>query len=350
MASPAPPTIRIGDDGWSIEILDQTRLPHRIEFRRLSTFEQVIEAIATMQVRGAPLIGITAAYGICLAALVDPGDVALIEAGETLSATRPTAINLRAAIERMLRVVLASPPVERVERAYAEAAAIAREEQRACRAIGDHGLELIRDLHRRRQRPVEVLTHCNAGRLATVEYGTALAPIYRAREESLPVHVWVDETRPRAQGWLTAWELREAAVPHTVIADTAAGHLLQRGEVDLVLVGTDRVTRHGDVCNKIGTYMVALAARESQVPFYVAGPSSSIDWSVTDGSQVPIEERSSDEVTHWQGQALGAQGSSARNPAFDLTPARLVTGLITERGICPATEAGLLSLFPERRA
>ena len=350
MANPAPPTLRIGDDGWSVEILDQTLLPHRVEFRRLATFEQVIDAIAKMQVRGAPLIGIAAAYGVCLAALVDPSDTALIEAGDTLNATRPTAINLQASIERMLRMVLASPPVERVERAYAEAAAIAREEQRACRAIGDHGLELLRDLHRRRQRPVAVLTHCNAGRLATVEYGTALAPIYRAREESLPVHVWVDETRPRAQGWLTAWELREAAVPHTVIADTAAGHLLQRGEVDLVLVGTDRVTRHGDVCNKIGTYMVALAARESQVPFYVAGPSSSIDWSITDGTQVPIEERSPDEVTRWHGHALGAEGSGARNPAFDLTPARLVTGLITERGICPATEAGLLSLFPERRA
>jgi methylthioribose-1-phosphate isomerase len=249
----------------------------------------------------------------------------------------------------MMRVVLASPPVERVQRAYAEAAAIAREEQKACRAIGDHGLELLRDLHRRRQRPVRVLTHCNAGRLATLEYGTALAPVYRAREESLPVHVWVDETRPRAQGWLTAWELRAASVPHTVIADTAAGHLLQRGEVDLVLVGTDRVTRNGDVCNKIGTYMVALAARESQVPFYVAGPSSSIDWTISDGTKVPIEERSAQEVTHWQGRALGPDDSAARNPAFDLTPARLVTGLITERGICPATEAGLLSLFPERR-
>jgi methylthioribose-1-phosphate isomerase len=210
-------------------------------------------------------------------------------------------------------------------------------------------VELVRDLHRRHARPVSILTHCNAGRLATIGYGTALAPIYRAHEEGIPVRVVVDETRPRAQGWLTAWELAAAGVPHTLIPDTASGHLLQRGDVDLVLVGTDRITRNGDVCNKVGTYLVALAARESTVPFYVAGPSSSIDWNLAQGALVPIEERSPAELTHLLGRPLGPEPDRVRNPAFDLTPARLVTGLITERGICAASEAGLRSLFPEQQ-
>ncbi|HEX9894098.1 MAG TPA: S-methyl-5-thioribose-1-phosphate isomerase [Gemmatimonadales bacterium] len=344
-----PATLRVADDGWSIEVLDQTRLPHQVEVRRLATFEQVVEAIAVMRVRGAPLIGIAAAYGICLAAMVDDTDAALDEVEAALLATRPTAVNLRTAVSRMSRVVRAAPRSERVRRAYAEAAAIAEEDRVAGRAIGDHGLELLRDLHRRHHRPVNLLTHCNAGRLVTLDYGTALAPVYRAREEGIPVHVWVDETRPRAQGWLTAWELGAAQVPHTVIADTAAGHLLQTGQVDLAIVGTDRVVRNGDVCNKIGTYLVALAAREAGVPFYVACPSSSIDWTLDDGAAIPIEERSGAEVTHVGDCRVAPEGTAVRNPAFDVTPSRLVTALVTERGVCPATEVGLLSLFPAQR-
>lgn len=346
----APATLRIAEDGWSIEILDQTLLPRRVEVRRLATFEQVVEAIVTMRVRGAPLIGMTAAYGVCLAMMVDDSDAALAEVEQALLATRPTAVNLRAAVERMTRAVRASPRAERVERAYTEAGVMAEEERRACKAIGDVGLGLLRELHRRHQRPVNLLTHCNAGRLATLEYGTALAPVYRAHEESIPVHVWVDETRPRTQGWLTAWELAAAGVPHTVITDTASGHMIQRGLVDLAMVGTDRVTRQGDVCNKIGTYLVALAARESQVPMYVACPSSSIDWQLQDGAAVPIEERSPDEVTFIGNCRVAPERTEVRNPAFDVTPARLITALLTERGMCPASEAGLLSLFPERRA
>jgi methylthioribose-1-phosphate isomerase len=343
--------LRLADDGWSIEILDQTALPDEVIVRRLATFEQVIEAITSMRVRGAPLIGITAAYGVCLGLMVDDSDAALQEQEDALLGTRPTAINLRAAVGRMMRAVRPLPRSERVEAAYREAAAIADEERRACRAIGDYGLGLLKAARDRRGdgRPVQVLTHCNAGWLATLEYGTALAPVYRAVEEGLDVHVWVDETRPRSQGWLTAWELAARNVPHTAIADTASGHLFQTGEVDLVLVGTDRVTRRGDVCNKIGTYLVALAAREARVPFYVGAPSSSIDWSTSDGSQIPIEERPAEEVTHVRGRRMAPPGTGARNPAFDVTPARLVSGLITERGICAASEHGLLGLFGDVR-
>lgn len=343
--------LRLAEDGWSLEILDQTMLPDEVVVRRLATFEQVIEAILSMRVRGAPLIGITAAYGVCLGLMVDDSDAALQELEGALLDTRPTAINLRAAVGRMMRAVRPLLRSARVDAAYREAAVIADEERRACRAIGDYGLGLLKAARDRRGdgRPVQVLTHCNAGWLATLEYGTALAPVYRAVEEALSVHVWVDETRPRSQGWLTAWELGRRDVPHTVVADTASGYLLQSGEVDLVLVGADRVTRRGDVCNKIGTYLVALAAREARVPFYVATPSSSIDWSLSDGGQIPIEERSPDEVTHMHGRRLAPLGTGARNPAFDVTPARLVSGLITERGICAASEHGLLGLFGDTR-
>jgi methylthioribose-1-phosphate isomerase len=343
--------LRLADDGWSIEILDQTLLPDDVSVRRLATFEQVIEAIMAMRVRGAPLIGVTAAYGACLGLMVDDSDASLQELEDALLGTRPTAVNLRAAVARMMRAVRPLPRAARVEAAYREAAAIADEERRSCRAIGDYGLGLLRAARDRRGdgRPVQVLTHCNAGWLATLEYGTALAPVYRAVEEGVDVHVWVDETRPRSQGWLTAWELSQHDVPHTAIADTASGYLLQHGEVDLVLVGTDRVTRRGDVCNKIGTYLVALAAREARVPFYVGAPSSSIDWSTSDGAQVPIEERSAEEVTHVRGRRVAPPGTGARNPAFDVTPARLVSGLITERGICAASEHGLLGLFGDVR-
>ncbi len=343
--------LRLADDGWSIEILDQTMLPDEVVVRRLATFEQVVDAIVSMRVRGAPLIGITAAYGACLGLMVDDSDAALQEVEDALLGTRPTAVNLRTAVGRMMRAVRPLARTARVEAAYREAAAIADEERRACRAIGDYGLGLVKAARDRRDdgRPVQILTHCNAGWLATLEYGTALAPVYRAMEEGIDVHVWVDETRPRSQGWLTAWELAARDVPHTAIADTAAGFLLQNGEVDLVLVGTDRVTRRGDVCNKIGTYMVALAAREARVPFYVGAPSSSIDWSMSDGAQVPIEERSPDEVTHVRGRRVAPPGTGARNPAFDVTPARLVSGLITERGICAASEHGLLGLFGDTR-
>ncbi len=349
--SDIPPPLRVADDGWSLEVLDQTRLPFTVDVRRLATFEQVLEAITAMRVRGAPLIGITAAYGLALALLVDDADGALDVAAAALLATRPTAINLAAAVTRVADAVRPLPRGRRTERAYAEAAAIADAERAACRAIAGHGLGVLKAVRDRVRagRPVQVLTHCNAGWLATLEYGTALAPIYRAWEEGIELRVWVDETRPRGQGWLTAWELGATGVPHTVIADTAAGHLMQRGEVDLVLVGTDRVTRRGDVCNKIGTYQVALAARASKVPFYVAGPSSSIDWSVTDAATIPIELRDPGELASLRGCPIGPEGVPVHNPAFDVTPARLVSGLITERGVCRATESGLLRLFPERR-
>jgi methylthioribose-1-phosphate isomerase len=328
--------------------------------RRLTTLDQVLEAITTMQVRGAPLIGVCAGYGLCLAARADDSDAAIAGAAAALLQTRPTAVNLRFTVDEVSLAALQSPRGERARAAYARAGALADAEVAACRAIGDHGLALIQAAHTqgRGARPVNVLTHCNAGRLATLEYGTALAPIYRAHEIGLPVHVWVDETRPRNQGWLTAWELAEAGVPHTVIPDTAAGHLLLRGEVDLVMVGTDRTTCQGDVCNKIGTLLTALAAKEARVPFYAAVPSSSIDWATTDPQTIPIEERDGDEV-RWvwgreeQGREArirpGQAGAAVRNPAFDVTPARLVTGLITERGIAGASEKGLLRLFPDRR-
>ena len=353
-------TIWLSADGESVEVIDQTKLPHRFEILMLRSAAEAAEAIRRMVVRGAPLIGATAAYGLALAAREDASDEGLTRAQEMLLASRPTAVNLRWALERMRRMLSPLPAADRAAAAYAEAARIADDDVAVCSAIGDSGLPLFTSA-RGDSAPVNVLTHCNAGWLATVDWGTALSPIFKAHRGGIPVHVWVDETRPRNQGAsLTAWELNKEGVPHTVIADNVGGHLMQHGMVDFVIVGTDRTTRTGDVANKIGTYLKALAAHDNEVPFYVALPSSTIDWRVRDGvREIPIEERSADEVTYLTGAtAKGAietirltpEGSPAANFAFDVTPARLVTGLITERGICAASEAGLLSLFPEAEA
>jgi methylthioribose-1-phosphate isomerase len=346
--------------GPTIGIIDQTRLPHEFVTRRLTDVAAAAHAIRSMQVRGAPLIGATAAYGIALAMIEDPSDKGLADAAELLLATRPTAINLRWAIADMVDLLKPLPVAERVAGAYRRAAEICVEDIGINRAIGEHGVAAIAAAWRQKgeRGPVEILTHCNAGWLATVDRGTATAPIYRAQELGIPLHVWVDETRPRNQGAaLTAWELREQHVPHTVIADNAGGHLMQHGRVDLCLVGTDRTTAEGDVANKIGTYLKALAAHANDVPFYVAVPSPSIDWTIADGvREIPIEERDPREVTHIVGRLsdgtierlqLTPDSTAAVNYAFDVTPARLVTGLITERGICAASRAGLSSLFPE---
>ncbi len=350
----------IDDDGWSVRILDQTKLPWQVDILRLTEMEQIAHAIRSMQVRGAPLIGAVAAYGLCLALRADPSSEAMERDAAVLAACRPTAVNLRWAIERMLTRLRNTAVADRLASAYDEAATIADEDVAQCEAIGRHGCELIVDVARQRPgKPVQVLTHCNAGWLATVDWGTALAPIYMAYEQGIDLHVWVDETRPRNQGAaLTAFELGQHGVAHTVVADNAGGHLMQHGEVDLVIVGTDRVTRGGDVANKIGTYLKALAARDNSVPFWVATPSSTIDWTVEDGvAEIPIEERSGDEVALVTGRTasgtiatvrIAPDSSPAANPAFDVTPSRLVTGLITERGRCASTHAGLLSLFPER--
>ncbi|MBS1061984.1 S-methyl-5-thioribose-1-phosphate isomerase [Gluconobacter wancherniae] len=347
------------DDRKSIRIFDQTRLPWNLEELELRDEEAVAHAICTMQVRGAPLIGAVAAYGLVFALQNDASDASLEKSAAALVETRPTAINLRWAIERMVNHLRPLPASQRVEAGYLEADAICDEDVQVNEAIGRHGLELIREIWERkgRQGTVNLLTHCNAGWIATVDWGTALAPIYMAHDEGIPVHVWVDETRPRNQGsLLTAWELGSHGVAHTVIADNAGGHYMQAGRVDMVIVGTDRVTAQGDVANKIGTYLKALAARDNNVPFWVALPSSTIDWRVQDGvKEIPIEERSQDEVLFVPG--LDAHGnlsrvrvaperSPAANPAFDVTPARLVTGLITERGRCDASAAGLNRLFP----
>lgn len=350
-------TIRVAADGWSVEIIDQTRLPYAFELRRLTTLDEVATAIRDMQVRGAPLIGVTAAYGLALAMRGDPSDGMLEAATQVLCATRPTAVNLRWALEQMNVALRPLASADRERAAYATAAAMADDDVEVCRQIGEHGLKVIRDAWEQRGREgrVEVLTHCNAGWLATVDWGTALAPIYRAHDEGIPVHVWVDETRPRSQGFLTAWELGRHGVPYTVIPDNAGGHLMQHGRVDLCIVGTDRTTRRGDVCNKIGTYLKALAAGVNGVPFYVAAPSSSIDWSIEDGvAEIPIEERDAREVLEITGATanglatvrVGPPDARAANPAFDVTPAGLVTGIITERGICDPDD--ILSHFPER--
>jgi methylthioribose-1-phosphate isomerase len=355
------PTIWREPDGRSVGIIDQTRLPHEFVTLRLTDAAEAAHAIRTMQVRGAPLIGATAAYGMALAMNRDASDAALGDASKLLLATRPTAVNLRWAIDEMRRHLGALPPSRRVAAAYERAAAICDTDAANNRAIGEHGVALIRAAWTRKHErgEVAILTHCNAGWLATVDWGTALAPIYRAQQIGIPVHVWVAETRPRNQGAsLTAWELHEAGVPHTIIVDNAGGHLMQRGQIDLCIVGTDRTAANGDVANKIGTYLKALAAHDNNVPFYVAAPSPSIDWSLADGRAIPIEERDPREVTEIAGRLpdgsiarvqLTPDGSAAANPAFDVTPARLVTGLITERGICAASHEGLASLFPEFR-
>jgi methylthioribose-1-phosphate isomerase len=345
----------------TVAIIDQTQLPHRFAVKRLARATEAAQAIRAMEVRGAPLIGATAAYGLALAMREDASDVGLEAACHLLMATRPTAVNLRWAIEDMRRTLRPVAPAERGRRALARANEIAEEDVALNQAIAGHGLPLLAAAWERKGRaaPVEVLTHCNAGWLAAVDWGTALAPIYLAHDQGIPVHVWVDETRPRNQGAsLTAWELGQHGVPHTIIVDNAGGHLMQRGRVDLVIVGTDRTTAAGDVANKIGTYLKALAAHDNGVPFYVALPSPTIDWTIEDGSLIPIEERDAAEVTEIAG--VLADGSIARvrlapaespaaNYAFDVTPARLVTELITERGRCAASREGLLALFPERR-
>ncbi len=352
-------TIWLARDGTGIEVIDQRLLPHRFAVRTLRSDRDAADAIADMTVRGAPLIGATGAYGMALAMVEDASDAALGRAYDRLLAARPTAVNLRWALDRMRARLGALRPAERRDAAYAEAARVADEDVETCADLGRHGAALIRDQWDRvgRSRPVQVLTHCNAGWLAAVDWGTALAPVYKAHRAGIPVHVWVDETRPRNQGAsLTAYELLGEGVPHTVVVDNVGGHLMQHGKVDLCIVGTDRTTRTGDVCNKIGTYLKALAAHDNHVPFYVALPSSTIDWRISDGlREIPIEERSADEVMFMSGETASGtvetvrvtpRGSPACNYAFDVTPARLVTGLITERGLCPASEVGLLSLFP----
>ncbi len=355
-------TLWVEPDGESVGIIDQTRLPHAFATLRLTTLDEAAHAICSMQVRGAPLIGATAAYGVCLALREEASDGALERACTLLGTTRPTAVNLRWALDEMRRVLRPLSPAERVPAAYRRAAELCDEDVAINRAIGEHGLGLLVAAWERKGRRgrVNVLTHCNAGWLATVDWGTALSPVYQAHDQGIPVHVWVDETRPRNQGAsLTAWELGQHGVPHTIIADNVGGHLMQHGEVDLCIVGTDRTTARGDVANKIGTYLKALAAKDNGVPFYVALPSPTLDWTLEDGVRdIPIEQRDGRELTDISGRLpsgevvtvrVTPEGSPAANYAFDVTPARLVTALITERGVCAASTEGLLSLFPERR-
>ncbi len=348
-------TIRAAPDATAVDIIDQTALPHAYRTLRLTSLEDAAHAIRSMQVRGAPLIGVTAAYGLALALARKDDDATFNAAIATLAATRPTAVNLGWALARMQSRLTALPAGVRAEAAWHEAAAIADEDAEQCRRIGEHGLALLRPLAARRGR-IDVMTHCNAGWLATVDYGTALAPIYAAFDTGIDVRVWVSETRPRNQGLLTAWELRQHGVPFTLIADNAAGLLLARGDVDAVIVGADRIAANGDVANKIGTYLKALAAREAGVPFYVAAPRSTIDFSCADGNAIPIEERSGDELRVIQGvDGNGLPGavrqipvnSAVANPAFDVSPARLVSAIVTERGSCPASGDGLRALYPE---
>jgi methylthioribose-1-phosphate isomerase len=354
-------SIWLEPDGWSVGVIDQTALPHRFATARLTTLEEATHAIRAMVIRGAPLIGATAAYGVCLALREDAADEALERACATLLATRPTAINLKWALDEMVAAVRNRPRAERSAAAYRRAAEICDQDVAINTAIGRNGLPLIEAVAARK-RPgerVNVLTHCNAGWLATVDVGTATAPIYLAHDQGIAIHVFADETRPRNQGAsLTAWELGRHGVPHTLIADNTGGHLMQHGLVDLVIVGTDRVTANGDVCNKIGTYLKALAARDNDVPFYVALPSPTIDFKVADGlAEIPIEERDAAEVALMTGRTadgrietvrIAPEGSPVANYGFDVTPARLVSGLITERGVIAAARAALAGAFPER--
>jgi methylthioribose-1-phosphate isomerase len=348
-------------EGDAVGVIDQRLLPHEFKTLTLRTMDECAEAIRNMTVRGAPLIGATAAFGICLALRDDAGDASLVAAYKTLHATRPTAINLRWALDRMRAAVAQLPPEKRLARAWDEAAALCDEDVAVNESIGRQGLAIFREALAKKPAgaKLNVLTHCNAGWLACVDWGTALAPMFLARDAGLPIHVWVDETRPRNQGAsLTAWELNQHGVPHTVIVDNAGGHLMQHGLVDLCIVGTDRTTAHGDVCNKIGTYLKALAARDNGVPFYVALPTSTVDWTVHDGvKEIPIEERAPTEVTVMRGRTASGEiaevqitpdGSPAGNFGFDVTPARLVTALITEKGVFAASEAGMNSLRAAR--
>ncbi|MDJ0824225.1 MAG: S-methyl-5-thioribose-1-phosphate isomerase [Rhodobacter sp.] len=346
-----------------VRIIDQRWLPHEFRIVALKTRDDFAAAIRDMWVRGAPLIGAAAAYGMAEAMARDASDANLNATWDALHATRPTAINLRWALDAMRTLLTPLPEPDRAAAAFRKAAEICDEDVESNRMIGVHGLEVIKDIAARKPagEPVRILTHCNAGWLATVDWGTATSPIYQAHDAGIPVHVFVDETRPRNQGaHLTAWEMAGHGVPHDLIVDNAGGHLMQRGEVDLVITGTDRTTATGDVCNKIGTYLKALAAQDNGVPFYVALPSPTIDWTVRDGvAEIPIEERDGHEVTHVQGKSadgataevqISPDATPARNPAFDVTPARLVTGLITERGVAPASADGLRALFPDRAA
>jgi methylthioribose-1-phosphate isomerase len=354
-------TIWLEPDGWSVGVIDQTALPHRYVTARLTSLAEAAHAIRAMVIRGAPLIGAAAAYGMCLALREDASDEALERAYATLLAARPTAINLKWALEEMLAAVRNRPRAERTAAAYRRAAEICDEDVAINKAIGRNGLPLIEAVAARKKpgEPVNVLTHCNAGWLATVDVGTATAPIYLAHDKGIAVHVFADETRPRNQGAsLTAWELGHHGVPHTLIADNTGGHLMQHGLVDLVIVGTDRVTANGDVCNKIGTYLKALAAHDNNVPFYVALPSPTIDFSIADGvAEIPIEQRGAEEVATMTGRTadgrietvrIAPDGSPVANYAFDVTPARLITGLITERGVLAASRPALAGAFPER--
>jgi methylthioribose-1-phosphate isomerase len=343
----------------AVEVIDQTKLPHRFETQVLDSAEECARAIREMVVRGAPLIGATAAYGIALAMQADASEEALDAAHDMLLETRPTAVNLRWALKRMRDALRNHPRDARAKIAWAEAAKIADEDVEVCRSIGEHGLKVIKEAAAKKKpgETLNILTHCNAGWLACVDWGTALAPIYLAYDAGLPIHVWVDETRPRNQGAsLTAFELGGHGVPHTIIADNAGGLYMTKGQVDLCIVGTDRVTANGDVANKIGTYLKALAAKDNDIPFHVALPSSTIDWGMASGADIPIEERSPDELLKMTGRLpdgviatveIAAPRSPAANPGFDVTPARLVTGFITERGMCDASESGLRSLFPK---
>ncbi|WP_295808400.1 S-methyl-5-thioribose-1-phosphate isomerase [uncultured Nitratireductor sp.] len=354
-------TIWVNEDGWSVDLIDQRWLPHELRIENVRTVDGIATAIRDMWVRGAPLIGVTAAYGVAMRMREGASDAALDAVWETLHETRPTAINLRWALDEMRGLLRKLPEADRAAAAYKRAGEIADEDVELNRGIGLHGLEIIRGIAARKKpgEPVNILTHCNAGWLATVDFGTATSPIYHAMEEGIAVHVYVDETRPRNQGaQLTAWEMAGHGVPHTLVVDNAGGHLMQHGMVDMVIVGTDRTTADGDVCNKIGTYLKALAAKDNNVPFYVALPSPTIDWTVHDGvKEIPIEERSGDEVSLVWGKdedgkvrqvRISPETSPAGNPAFDVTPARLVTGLITERGIAEASPEGLAKLFPDR--
>lgn len=349
-------------EGADVRVIDQTLLPHRFRIRRLTSAADAAHAISAMVVRGAPLIGATAAYGVALAMRADPSDASLAASVGRLMATRPTAVNLRWALENAEAALRSLPPERRRPAAYGFARALCEEDVRINRGIGDVGLDVFREIQRSLgggardpARPLNVLTHCNAGWLATVDWGTATAPVYRAHDEGLGIHVWVRETRPRFQGaGLTAWELGRHGVPHTLVSDGASGHLLSRGEVDVVIVGTDRTAASGDVANKVGTYPLALAARDNGVPFYVAVPSPSIDWTAEDGDDIPIEERDGDEVTRVRGVdeagvertvRIAPEGTRAANYAFDVTPRRLVTGLITERGVCSADGNALRRMF-----
>jgi len=350
------------NDAQKAVIVDQRWLPHDFRIQSLDSLQDYGDAIVEMRVRGAPLIGVTAAYAMAFALSLDPTDAGMSKAYDVLIATRPTAINRKWALDRVQSAMLPLDPADRYAAALQLAHDMADEDVEINRMIGVHGLQLIREIAAKKPagEPVRLLTHCNAGWLATVDWGTATSPMYQAHDAGIALHVWVDETRPRNQGALTSWELGSHGIPHTYITDNAGGHLMQHGLVDMVITGTDRTTRSGDVCNKIGTYLKALAARDNGVPFYVALPSPTIDWTVSDGvAEIPIEDRGSAEITHIQGRDASGEitqvqvtpdGTLGGNPAFDVTPARLVTGLITERGVCDASETGLTGLFPDQSA